>query len=58
MRWLYDISADGGKTYTAQWLTEEEAKDEKEMYDHIVLKRKTLLIPEWLRRATCKSEIQ
>ena len=50
MRWLYDISADGGKTYTTQWLTEEEAKYEKEGYDHIVLKRKTLLIPEWLRR--------
>ena len=47
MKWLYDISTDGGRTFTAQWLTEEEANDEKEMYDHIVLKRKRLLVPAY-----------
>lgn len=46
-KWLYDISADGGKTYTAQWLTEDEARDEKEMYGHIVLKRKHLPVPAY-----------
>lgn len=49
MKWLYDISADGGKTYTTQWLTEEDAEYEKEGYGNIVLKRQSLLIPEYMR---------
>ena len=27
--YLYEISADGGKTFTEQWLTKEEAADHK-----------------------------
>ena len=50
-KWIYDISADGGKTYTTQWMTESEAIDEMEMYDHIVLKRKHLLIPSYWKGA-------
>lgn len=29
---LYNISADGGKTYTTQWLTEEEATEERKLF--------------------------
>jgi hypothetical protein len=46
--WLYDISADGGQTYTTQWLYEAEAKAEKEN-GYIVLKRRNLMIPEYRR---------
>lgn len=35
----YDISADGGETWTTQYLTESEAKDERAQ-GHIVLQRK------------------
>lgn len=48
--WLYDISADGGKTYTAQWLYESEAEAEK-ANGNIVLKRSNLMIPEYRRIA-------
>lgn len=44
---LYDISADGGNSWSTQWLTETEATNEKEMYGHIVLKRDHLLIPAY-----------
>lgn len=46
--WLYDISADGGKTYTTQWLHEAEAEAEK-ANGNIVLKRRNLMIPEYRR---------
>jgi len=32
MKHIYRISADGGNTWTEQWLTEEEAKEEEKKY--------------------------
>jgi len=31
----YCVSADGGKTWTIQWLTSDEAREEAEKYGHI-----------------------
>lgn len=42
-KWLYDISADGGKTYTTQWLTACEAEEEKAK-GRAVVRRKNLFI--------------
>ena len=37
---LFDISADGGKTYTTQWLTNNEAEEIKKEFPHyIIIKR-------------------
>ena len=47
--WLYDISADDGKTYTTQWLYEHEAET-KRANGNIVLKRRHLVIPEYKRQ--------
>lgn len=33
---VYLISADGGKTFTRQWLTKQEAAREEKEYGHIV----------------------
>ena len=43
-KWLFDISADGGKTWTTQWLTIREAESEIR-HGHIVKRRRNLLIP-------------
>jgi len=34
--YLFDISADGGKTWTAQWLTEEEADEHRREHGYIL----------------------
>lgn len=34
-QYKYRISADGGKTWTVQWLTEEEAQEEVSRYGHL-----------------------
>ena len=39
MKWYY-ISADGGNTWTAQYMTEKEANDERQK-GYIVMERKT-----------------
>ena len=38
----YDVSADGGVTFTTQWLSEDEARIERES-GHFVFKRKNPL---------------
>ena len=40
----YIISADGGKTFTSQWLTEAEAKEERDKYKHIITERDKKII--------------
>jgi hypothetical protein len=36
---LYDLSADGGNTFTRQWQSESDLKELKRLFPNIVIKR-------------------
>ena len=38
--YLYDISADGGKTWSTQWLTPNEAAEQQKEYPNWIIKPK------------------